>query len=213
MEIRRVTDVQIFPYYAGVFADVPPVMVGEGMFSSGQMMNNQFLRLELTQAKASADIHVGATYSWTGKTTQGDQTNSHWMFCTGLDPHPTFGVIFDWSHPGRVAPLLSTVDDAPVKLEALSQVHAILKSPNPAYGHSQAKLGDQGWLVMMPAMFPVCIGVLIEDPTLPACFPEGSKDITLVAKSKRTLQTIMLDTLSCAKVGETALFLTPVEQK
>ncbi|WP_299546632.1 hypothetical protein [uncultured Tateyamaria sp.] len=211
MESHVVSEVQVFPYYAGITADVAPVAVGEGVFFYDQIMNNQYLRLRLQRYKELSEMHIGATYSWAGSLIDGSKTSSHWMYCTSIGPAPTFGASINWSRGGVAAPLLEDVDGVPVKLEPLDDIHAILKSPNPIYGHSQAQLGERGWLVMVTATSPVCIGVLIEDQTVPAYFTQGARDITIVAKSKRTLQSVLLDGLYCAKLDETALFLKPAE--
>lgn len=208
MNFQTVTDVQVYPFYPGVATEVAPVVSkGAGKYRSGQVMSNQFHQLSLTDAKIVNPLQIGATYSWFGNNEEGNQVTSHWLFCTALDPYPTFGTIYNWAKPGCIAPLLAGIEEELIKLEALTDCIAVLKSPNPSYGHSQAQLGKSGWLVMTATTIPSCVGILIDDPALPIGFAEGTRGITITAKSTRTLQSISLDSLYCARAGTSALFL------
>jgi len=92
-------------------------------------------------------------------------------------------------------------------LEELTDFKAVLPAPNPTFGESHARLGKNGWLVMTTATVPGFMGVLIEDPTLPLTYTIGTSDISITATSSRTLQSMGLSGLYCARIGDTALFL------
>lgn len=208
MNRQDVTDVEIFPYYPGVSLEVTPVISkGTGSYCSGQFMQNAFHQLTLENADIVGDLHIGATYSWSGRDADGNAVNSHWLICTENCDNPTFGVIRGGSQTAMIAPLLTDLDSSLIQLEELMDIVAVLRQPHNNHAQSQLQLGKSGWLVQTTVTAPSQIGILIAEPNLPPSFPEGAANISISAKSTRTLQTIGLDNLTCAKAGDTALFL------
>lgn len=208
MDLQQITDVKMYPYHHGVLIETPPVLVeGEGSYRSGHLMGNEFHQLELVIAKMKGNIEIGAAYSWHGHADDGALVNSHWVFCTALEPLPTFGVICDWSGPMRISPLIKTADKTLIKLEELVAPTAVFNTPASAYGHAQAELGKSGWLVVSTLVSRGNPGILVESPDLPSSLTQGAHSITITAKSKRTLQSIALDHLYCAEIRKDALFL------
>ncbi len=208
MQSRNISDIHVYPHYPGIATEVAPVVYnGIGTLSTGQIMGQEVHQLAISDGEMSGTIQVGATYSWMGRDHDGTHTTSHWLYCTSLSPKPTFGAICDWSRNGAVFPLLTEIDSELIYLEELSDFSAVLPAQNLAYGESQARLGKKGWLVMTTTTAPGFLGVLIENPTLPLTYAIGTKDISISATSARTLQSVGLVGLYCARVGDAALFL------
>lgn len=205
---QTVTDISIYPYYPGIATEVAPVMfLSEGQFYCGQILGQQAFELKIEKGEVSGEVQVGAAYSWRGRDQSGEDISSHWLYCTDLGSAPTFGAICDWSRGGATSPLLPQTGGTLLKLEELSDIAAILSSPANTYGQAQAQLGKRGWLVMTTTTAPAYVGILIESPTLPMTFAEGTRDVSISAISVRTMQTVNLSRLYCAQLGETALFL------
>jgi len=213
MESCAVTSVQVFPYIPGVICDAEPVVLNaSGTYSSAQIMQSQVHRLHLEPGSVVSGIHVGATYSWHGVSPAGRVINSHWLFCTSMTGAPTFGAVRNWGRQAQVAPFLAEAGLDPIKLEALADLTSIERSPNPVFDHVQIQLGSDGWLVMTHMTAPACYGILLPSSALPAGLTVGATRLTISAKSKRTLQSIVLDELYCAHIGENALFLKSIDQ-
>lgn len=188
----------------------PVLKSGSGSFRRGRLMSSEVLLLELTRAETVCKVTVGASYGWTGRREDGSLVSSHWLFCNASEPQPRFGIICDWVQRGRVSPLLDGIGDEVIRLEPMTDLMAVLHPPCSYFDNAHAQLGKNGWLVMSATTTPACIGFLIEQPCLPAAFAEGAGDITISARSGRTLQTVRLNALVCARIGDEALFLKPV---
>jgi hypothetical protein len=213
MESRTVTSVQVFPYIPGIVCDAEPVVLNaSGTYSSARIMHSHMHLLHLEPGCAVSRLQVGASYSWNGVSQSGQSLSSHWLYCTSLGNELTFGTVLNLERRMQAAPLPTQASVEPIKLEALADLTSIERSPNPVFDHVQVQLGSEGWLVMTHMTVPACIGILLPSTALPAGFTVGAARLTIAAKSKRTLQSIVMDELYCAHIGEDVLFLKSVDQ-
>lgn len=205
---QNLTEISIFPHYPNIPIEVEPVIQnGSGRYVSGQCLNHSFYSLALDQTDAIEGLNLGAIYGCSALTDDGSSTRTHWLYCVSVSPSPVFSISRNWSQPNCFAPLWSNIDTPLIKLEELNNLVAILASPTPSLGLAQAQIGRRGWLVMTSITTPHTMGLLIEQPTMPPMFFEGSENIMISAKCVRTLQSIGFDALTCVSVGDSALFL------
>ncbi len=204
----RLNDIRVFPHYRDVPIEVEPVAKnGTGQYVSGQFLNQTYHSLALDNAVLVGELHIGATYNCVAVDEDGISLKTHWLYCTSLDPFPSFGIVQDWTQTGGFAPLLSKIDTPFVKLEELADIVTIFPSLPPVERHTQAQVGHRGWLVMTRMASPYAMGILVDDPSLPPSLSVGSQDITMTASCVRTHQSIGFDALTCVSAGGEALFL------
>ncbi|MDA7425637.1 hypothetical protein [Thalassococcus lentus] len=208
MQSRTVTDIEMYPYYPGITTEVAPIVVqGKGTLVTSSILGQQIYRLDLIDGILAEAVRVGAAFSWVGRDEAGARISSHWLYCTASGAKPAFGAICDWSRQGATFPLMSDAKAELIYLEELADISASLPTPSAPYAQSQARLGKKGWLVMTAMTMPGFMGMLIEDPTLPLSCAVGTSEISISATSARTLQTVGLSNLYCARIDTSALFL------
>lgn len=210
--VQNLLQISVFPFYRGIPIEVDPVLKnGNGTYVSGQLMGHSFYTLAFDSADEMGNLEIGCPYSCVARTRDGDRIHTHWLYCSGAMPLPRFGVVRNWSKLNTYAPLNPLpgvgMDRFLVKLEELTDLVAILQMPGAVGGLSQVQIGHRGWLVMAKVTTPHSIGILVEEPSLPPMFPEGADAIAVSAKSKRTLQSVTLDGLTCVAAGDPALLL------
>lgn len=208
VDVKNLSEAVLLPHYRGVSMEVEPVAThGIGAYTVGHFFGQTYYTLTLERADIISDLHVGVTYSCAALSDDGRAVKTHWLYCMSVDPVPTFGLVKHWAGTTRFTPSFCDLASPFVELEELSNFTAIFPSHAPEGSISQAQIGLRGSLVSMRLQSPFSMGFLIENPTLPSAFCEGSQDIMIAARSVRTLQTICLDRLHCVKVVDTALFL------
>jgi len=208
VHVEDLTEISIFPYYRGLTLEVDPVARSDaGRYETGHFAGQTYHTLVVEQADVDRDLHVGATYSCTAHSAESGRLTTHWLFCTSLSSHLTFGISRHWSDPACFTPVLPQIDSVLVQVEALEDIVAILPTAAPEGSVAQARLGTSGWLVMTRLGCPSVMGMLVDDAALPMTFCEGADDITLTARSVRTMQSVTLNRLACVSAKDTALFL------
>ncbi|KZM47427.1 hypothetical protein OA90_26070 [Labrenzia sp. OB1] len=210
--VQHLLEVSVFPFYRGIPIEVEPILTnGNGAYVSGQLMGHSFHTLAFDNADEVGDPEIGCSYSCIGRTEQGEQVHTHWLYCTDKRPSLHFGVVRNWARQNTYAPLSPLLaaeeNGVLVKLEELFDLVAILQIPGAVDGLTQVQIGHRGWLVMAKVTTPQSFGILVESPTLPPMFPEGAGAIAVSAKSKRTLQSVSLDGLTCVAARDPALLL------
>ncbi|MBY5934722.1 hypothetical protein KUV51_17070 [Tateyamaria omphalii] len=207
-QTETITDISVFPYYRGVPLEVDAVaQARKGKYVAGFFAGQSYYTLDLTDPVAADDLHVGATYTCTAVGQDARPIKTHWLFCTAIDPTPTFGISRHWSDPGNFVAILPQVDSVLVHLEQLSDITVVFPRRAGESSLSQAQIGRSGWLVMTRMGCPQMIGILVDDPVLPSGIAQGSRNIVLSARAIRTTQSISLDTMTCVSTSDTALFL------
>lgn len=210
--VQHLLQISVFPFYRGIPIEVEPVLQnGTGTYVSGQLMGHSFHSLAFDNAGEISDLEIGCTYSCIARTQKGAHVHTHWLYCTENGPLLHFGVVRNWAKLNSYAPLSpllgAETEGLLVKLEELFDLVAILQMPGAVGGLAQVQIGIRGWLVMAKVTTPQTIGILVEKPTLPPMFPEGADAIAVSAKSKRTLQSVTLEGLTCVEAGDPALLL------
>jgi hypothetical protein len=207
-EIIRLNSISIFPYYGGIVLEVEALLEnGVGHYVIDQSMDQTSYTLEIENAQMTQQIHVGMSYYCAALAEDDTPMKTHWLYCTSIDSALTFGVLVDWAKHNSFAPALPSAATALVRHEELSDLVAIFPSPAPEGSLAQAQIGKRGWLVSQRIHSPFSMGFLIDNPTLPTAFCVGMQNLTVTARSRRTLQTICIGALLCVSIKDTALFL------
>lgn len=210
MRRHAVTEIDVYAYYPGVSLDVAPLITqASGEYMSGQLLDCAYQQLTVSGPAGTGLLCLGGCYSWSGCPDGGRKMSFHWLYCTSVGACPTFGLISCSGSTPLMAPLLPDLKADLIRLEEITDIAAVFRPPHGCFGSAQAQLGKRGWLVQSAVSVPICMGVLIADQLVPQSLPVGAGNISISAKSQRTLQSIRLDGLCRVPSAEMALFLQP----
>lgn len=163
--------------------------------------------LEIGSVPMVSELKVGATYIGRGKTVDGEQTQTHWMYCTQVSPHPAFGVSRNYRIPGVFGPAPFLSSSLVVTLEPLRNIVGLNVTPISNLSVSEFRLGDEGELISTAFGIPHTMGIQVQKPFLPPHFLTGAHDLVITAESERTGQVIVLQKLTCLRADAPAVFI------
>ncbi|GAA6181095.1 hypothetical protein NBRC116594_25330 [Shimia sp. NS0008-38b] len=210
MELRvaRMTGIQVFPYFGSLSLEVfPCVEASEGQHASGGLQGMAYEALELRNARLMGELNIGATYIGIGKNEAGEHIQTHWMYCTQVTPHPTFGISRNHRIPGVYGPAPFLGTSLFVTQEPLRNIVGLNGATPTNLGVAEFRLGDSGDLVATAFGVPHTVGIRIDRPFLPPHFLTGANNLVITGESVRTGQTVVLQRLTCLRASAPALFV------
>ncbi|SMC83181.1 hypothetical protein [Primorskyibacter flagellatus] len=206
--VERLTEIAVYPCFGSVSLEVSPCLAAvEGRYARGNVEHMAYEGLDLELASASSALTIGATYVAVGLGANGAQVQTHWMYCTQIAPHPTFGISRNQRIPGVFGAAPFVASSCFVVLEPLRHVVGLTSLTPTDLGISEYKLSGTGDLIATAFGVPHAMGIRVEDPFMPPHFLTGARNLTLLAKSARTGQTIGLSGLKCIRAISPAIFI------
>lgn len=202
------TDIQVFPFFSTVSLEVfPCVTAMAALYTSGNVQGMAYEALEIEDARLTSELRIGATYIAVGQDEDGKQVQTHWMYCTQVAPHPTFGISRNHRIPGVYGPAPFLCSSLFVELEHLTNIVGRAAEPAANIDVAEFRLGEEGMLIATAFGTPHVMGIQVQLPFLPPHFLTGARNLVITAQSVRTGQTVVLPKLTCLRASSPAVFL------
>lgn len=204
---RALKDIKIHSFYNNISLEILPCYKADwAIHRCGSVRELSYESLSFSPQNGTEQFQLGATYFCTGIDEQDEFVETHWMYCTQVLPQVTLGIAHNYRKPGMTAPA-PILDKLFPSLEPLENFIGISSDPNISLGVSEYRLGGSGNLISTGFGVPHAMGIQIEEPSLPAHYATGARNLMISATSQKTKQTIALSNLVCIQTNSLAIFL------